>query len=333
MRQRPLAAAPDDDDPRSDPLEQLRARRTALNDFQRLGGLYGALNYAAPLVRLHALCSLLFSSTTAYYNLLAPIVAVFLTSNARAPLFLIAGKLMKKAPGPEVPADATDAAADSAFLQRRLVVSQVLRVVVILAAASATVPVALSDISTATSCGLALPVTSREALIGTGYAALAFFVWSLVHARSEREQLSINPVSDGTHDLSAATEDELFRQMRPSLRAASLGARSVLIGIETLSDVLLFFVHLPSALEHLSAPSTAACSSPLAAAAAALVYGSQHLRFRGEWLLCTVLGLGLVALVLTLEGRLWASLLAAVLFAVARHVHRVGLDVRRFHHQ
>jgi hypothetical protein len=37
--------------------------------------------------------------------------------------------------------------------------------------------------------------------------------------------------------------------------------------------------------------------------------------------------------VLTLEGRLWASLLAAVLFAVARHVHRVGLDVRRFHHQ
>ena len=68
MRQRPLAVASDDDDPGSNPLEQLRARRTALNDFQRLGGLYGALNYAAPLVRLHALCSLLFSYTTTYYN-------------------------------------------------------------------------------------------------------------------------------------------------------------------------------------------------------------------------------------------------------------------------
>jgi len=122
--------------------------------------------------------------------------------------------------------------------------------------------------------------------------------------------------------------------MRPSSRIASLSARTILIVVETAMDVLLFFVHLPSRLEHDETPSTAAVrSAPLAAAAAAIVYGSQHLRFRGEWLLCTAFGLGLAALVRALEGRLWATLLAAVLFAVARHVRRVGSDVRRFHNQ
>lgn len=332
MRQRPLASAEEDADAADDALTRLRARRTALNEAERLGGLYSMLNYASPLVRLHALCILLFSHSSTYWRLLVPIVATFLAANARVPLFIIAGRLTQQ-PGAAGLTDPGSAGGDdSAFHQRRLVVSQWLRVTAIVAAAGATMPWSLlGDEVLLAACGLGGPVTGREALLGACCAALAFAIWSVLHSLSEREQLAIKPAADGTHDLSAATEDDLFRQMRTSMRVASLGARSLLIAVETAGDMLLFFVHVPSAVEQAEPPSTAACSAPLAAAAAAFFYGSQHLRFRGEWLLCALFGLGLAALVHVLEGRLWAILVAAVLFAVARHVRRIGRDVSRFH--
>ena len=67
--------------------------------------------------------------------------------------------------------------------------------------------------------------------------------------------------------------------------------------------------------------------------ASALVYGSEHLRFRGEWALCGLYGLGLGALTHALGGELLPAAVAATLFAVVRHAMRTGLDVRRVHKQ
>ena len=66
---------------------------------------------------------------------------------------------------------------------------------------------------------------------------------------------------------------------------------------------------------------------------AALCYGSQHLRFRWEWLLCTANGLALCYLSVHYEGSMLATLTAAVCFAVFRHWMRTGLDARRAHKQ
>ena len=70
-----------------------------------------------------------------------------------------------------------------------------------------------------------------------------------------------------------------------------------------------------------------------ASAAAALLYGSQHLRFRNEWLLCTAYGLGLSQLPSLADGSLVPSLCASVVFAVFRHMRRIGQDARRVHAQ
>jgi 4-amino-4-deoxy-L-arabinose transferase-like glycosyltransferase len=103
------------------------------------------------------------------------------------------------------------------------------------------------------------------------------------------------------------------------------------------AQVLLVFVFLPSLLTHADLPHTPLPSTPYAPAAllfSALVYGSQHLRFRGEWLLCAAFGLGLGAMTqYTFGGGLLPALAAACLFAALRHAWRTGLDVRRFHNQ
>ena len=43
--------------------------------------------------------------------------------------------------------------------------------------------------------------------------------------------------------------------------------------------------------------------------------------------------LGLALAAYWTEGRMWATLLTATLFATLRHIKRTGLDVRRFHAQ
>jgi len=204
----------------------------------------------------------------------------------------------------------------------------------------------------------------REALLGAAACAGMFVIWTVVHDRSPREALAI---ADSTADLSAASEDELLRTMRPTLRLASLTVRCLSVALETAADTLLIWVYLPALTfdpAHLAAavavstqPPTAGVAAggaaeaaggeglampphpltrelPLhAAAAAALVYGSIHLRFRHEWLICTGFGAALAMLVRERDGSLHALLLASVLFAVLRHVKRSGLDVRRSHHQ
>ena len=97
---------------------------------------------------------------------------------------------------------------------------------------------------------------------------------------------------------------------------------------------MLLFVFLPSIIEGVPTPSAARRSPPHAALlVVALVYGSQHLRFRGEWLLTATYGLALGMLTHALGGSLLPALTAAILFAVLRHASRTGLDVRRFHSQ
>ena len=98
--------------------------------------------------------------------------------------------------------------------------------------------------------------------------------------------------------------------------------------------MLLIWVYLPSRLDGLPTPSAARLSPPAPALlASALLYGSQMLRFRGEWLLCAAYGLALGSLAHMLQGDLLPTLTAACLFAVYRHARRTGLDVRRFHAQ
>ena len=63
---------------------------------------------------------------------------------------------------------------------------------------------------------------------------------------------------------------------------------------------------------------------------AALLYGSQHLRFRGEWLLCSAYGLILGVMTHILDGQLLPAMVGAAGFAVFRHARRTGLDVRKF---
>ena len=95
---------------------------------------------------------------------------------------------------------------------------------------------------------------------------------------------------------------------------------------------MLIFVFLPSKLEGIDPPSSSR-AVPWTSVVAALVYGSQHLRFRGEWLLCMVFGLGLAGLCARFSGSLISLSTAAVLFAVFRHWMRTGSDVRRAHKQ
>lgn len=332
------AGAPDADDG----VERDDSRRPAIEELQRLGPAYAVLNQLAPLLRLYAIFTFVAGSSAAYRGLLEVVMASIVSGLSRPAFHRLGGAIaINSAPG-----GLTED--ESAFHQMRMLWAQAVRCALfmtLVGAATARLDGGAYGLSVLPGGGGAWP----PVLVGVGAAVAMAAVWSLVHARSAREKLAM---ADGTHDLSAASEDELLRGMRPSLRAASLGLRCATIALETFADVVLLFVFLPSALDGLSTP-TSAPHSALSSGAAALVYGSQHLRFRGEWLLCTTFGLGLLALphyapLITgapadtsgsgareaaTDGALCAPLVAAVLFAVFRHARRTGLDVRRFHAQ
>ena len=119
-----------------------------------------------------------------------------------------------------------------------------------------------------------------------------------------------------------------------SKSGASLAARCVCVGLETAADVILIFAFLPAVVEGADTPTGGARHSLLATAVASLTYGSQHLRFRNEWLACTAFGAALQAITTTfLSGRLFGTLVAVELFAIGRHLRRVGLDDRKFSSQ
>ena len=124
--------------------------------------------------------------------------------------------------------------------------------------------------------------------------------------------------------------------MAPLQRLAFLAARCLRLGLDTLADVTLFYVFMVGTLSGADAladvySATAALQPQhgLAVAAAALCYGSQHLRFNGEWLLGLGLGAALAGLARH-TGDLRASFVAAALFAILRYLNRTH-DVRRFH--
>ena len=141
-------------------------------------------------------------------------------------------------------------------------------------------------------------------------------------------------MATSTHDLSTATEDELLRGMRPRLHAAHLAARCVCVSLDAFSDSILFFVFLSSAVYGLEMPSSkiyADADFPLLSAViCAVCYGSQHLRWRGEWLLMTAYGMTLQFLCHQFGGRLVTPLCGAMAFATFRYLRR-SQDVRRFH--
>ena len=131
----------------------------------------------------------------------------------------------------------------------------------------------------------------------------------------------------GTENVSSATEDELLRQMPPSRRAASLFLRCAAVGLGCYADVLLLLVFLPSRLD--------AVASLLSVSLICVGYGSQHLRFRNEWVLGTCYGAGLCALRAHFDARLPAPLAAAAGFSMFRQLQlrRSHDEVRRFHGQ
>ena len=124
--------------------------------------------------------------------------------------------------------------------------------------------------------------------------------------------------------------------MAPLQRLAFLAVRCLRLGLDTLADVTLFYVFVVGTLsgagaltDVYSATATLQPQHGLAVAAAALCYGSQHLRFNGEWLLGLGLGAALAGLARH-TGDLRASFVAAALFAILRYLNRTH-DVRRFH--
>jgi len=338
----PTRTEPDDIAPPAPP------RRAALHEFQTLGVLYASLNYLAPLIRLWAIGTFLFGSNSAYKQVLGlPMAAIFM-GVSRAPLFKLSGIL---AAATTTAATEDEAAGSSRFHQVRLVWSQGLRCVLMAVLYVATLLVfdplpfcGRSGFDTgdgepaADAAADAASHPSFPMLVGVGSAAAVAWIviWSAVHAYAPREQLAMgpSPAADGTHDLSSASEDELLKAMPFGLRSASLGLRAASVALEAVADVLLILLFLPSRLEGAAAPTAKRLGMPPPALlAAAVAYGSQHLRFRGEWLLCSAYGLALGGICHALDGELLPALVGATVFAVVRHVRRTGSDVRRFHAQ
>ena len=279
--------------PSADPS---RGRRAALEDAQKLGAeagpVYLVLNFLAPLVRLYALGTICFG-TEGYRRLLGPVAAAVLVGMTRSLLFKLSGAAAHAFTLGSCSLEDADlaqpAGSSSLFHQVRLVLSQALRASLLGASMLACRALWFDPAP----CGLADPLGQQDALLAVLMASAMFGSWSFVHARSTREKLAFD--AGGTHDLSAASEDELLRLMRPPLRLASISLRCAAIAIESGADVIMIFVFLPSCLEGALSPSSVRGSpvaAPLSALVPALVYGSQHLRFRGESALGSALAAG-----------------------------------------
>jgi len=305
-------------------LPQLPERRAALAEVQRVGLLYGLLNHLAPLARLAGIVTFCSGRHPEYRSLLLMVMAAVVAGLAKPALFKVGGILAAHSGDSQAEDDSS-----SSFHQLRLVWNQGLRFAIIAlcsAAASTQLDLHASGLSSIRSGQAA-----SELLEGCGVALLMGAMWSALQSVSPREKLSIE---GGGDTLSSSTEDELFRVMPPALRFTSISLRCGCVAFETLADTLLVFVFLPSYLEGLDAPTARRGQQPmLSGLAAAFVYGSQHLRFRNEWLLCTGFGVGLMFLILLSDGSLLPTLTAALLFAVGRHARRTGVDVRRAHSQ
>ena len=303
--------------------EPQRRPRAALDELNNLGVLYGLLNYIAPLVRLAAIGTFVFGHSDAYRQLLGLVIAAIVLGAARPALFILGGKIAVA-----TSADAADGES-SKYHQLRLVWSQGVRVALFVV-----LYIAVGVVCDPLPFGISGSSGNPTELVFLGLGVCAFWsvLWGVVHHYAPREKLAM---ADGTHDLTSASEDEILAGMPPHLARLSLAFRMASILFETLADVLLLYVFLPSALEGIDPPSArregeTALANHLVSVASALVYGSQHLRFRGEWLLCSAYGLILGVMTHILDGQLLPAMVGAAGFAVFRHARRTGLDVRKF---
>lgn len=299
-------------------------RRPALSGAAALGPLYAVLNYAGPLVRLTALLVFCFGHSDRSAELtsvLWPLIGLVATTLLRVPLT----RLLLPKPAEKYGADALES---SSSAQSRAVAQQALKFALLAAGAGAG-----SFNLDAAACGLRLGAESFLRELGTGLvtASLMCAVWSFVAAAIPPEPLVVQ--AGGTQDVSSATEDELLRQMPAARRSVSLALRCAAVAVEAYVDCIVLFVFLPALVDH-SAPGAAPDGPSVAASIlAAVAYGSQHLRFRGEWMLCAAFGAVLVRAAGHFGGSLAPSLAAAVGFAMYRHLRRTHENVRRFHGQ
>lgn len=308
--------------------EEQAERHTALEEARRLGPVYGTLNQLAPIARLLAFVALCRGDRAAL-SVVLPMAASVAASLARAPLLKIAGSIC-------LPVEVGEGS--STFHQTRLTVGTLLRcmvhVVLMALCLLATDPAA---------CGLGAlgPDTPFQLACGLAMAAGMCALWTIVPSA-----LGVESRADGgkglrmearePHDLSTATEDELLREMRPALLYLHQAARYVSLALETVADALLFFVFLVSRVEG-DAPHAGRLyggSSPpwLGLCLASLCYGSQHLRWRGEWILCAAFGAAQGAACFASGGSLVTTLCAGVTFALYRYAKRTQ-DVRKLRAQ
>lgn len=281
--------------------------RRSLDAAVALGPLYGVLNFATSLVRLWAIVAFVNGKPAWARAVLPPVIGVLAGNIAAGPVI----RLAEPAP------DQVDGAETSASAHVRAIVRQGLGLALALLGA-----VAGTLWLSPAACGL--PADGPALCAGAGAGALFCAAWSLVARAVPRERLTVE--SGGTADVSAATEDEMLRQMPPGRRATSLSLRCAKVAVWAYADTLLLFAFLPAALD--GAEPTVA-PRPLAAALAAVAFGSNHLRFRGEWALAAGFGLAMCALRSHFDC-LTPVLGASVVFAVYRNRARAHADVGQF---
>lgn len=314
-------------------------RRAAVQEVARLGWLYGTLNQLVPLARLAALISFARSPS----RLLWPVVCFVATSLSLPACSRLARQFVPiKQPeeaGNALLTEAAEAAAEgecvsSSVMRSRLLVTNLLQLTghaLMLSVGGLDLPASALDPQ--------LPDHGQAAVKGGAAALVVFALWlaaQRVFGAQRRTDLKMagSPIKDG---MSSSTEDELVLLMALPQRLAFVATRCAQMLLETLADLTLLFVFLVNAMSDEPAlalygplpqqpyePRTA-----LVVALAALCYGSQHLRFKGEWLL----GLGMGAVLAALgryNGDLRASYVAAALFAILRYLNRTR-DIRSVH--
>ena len=332
MRQRLLPDADGDETVATAP----EARRRGLDEISRLGPLYGTLNQLAPLARLAALLAWAFGREVA---LLSPVMASVAAGVAQGPLKKAAGALTGLAPD-EVAA---------APHQKRLLVTQALRLALFVALC-----VLSYSFTNAATLGLDASASPTHELgvglaAGLAAAALGYALPRALGVRRHGESLAMEPSNDNKADLALATDDELVRTMAAAPKALYTLLKACALGLDAAADTVLFLRFLAPEVVFYThghfAPGrptnhyeanvelyTGALGPPELGglALAALCYGSQHLRWRGEWILATAFAAALAAAARAYGGSLLAPLAGAVAFAVVRHLYR-DHDVRRFH--
>lgn len=310
-----------------------------MHEVARLGWLYGTLNQLVPLVRLAALITFARGPS----RLLWPIVCFVATSLSLCACSRLARQLVP-ARQPEESGSAlltptTEDAEEgdrvsSSVMRSRLLVSNLVQLTghaLLLSVGGLDLPASALD--------QRLSDRSRAAAQGGAAALAVFALWlatQRVFGTQRRTDLKMagSPIKDG---MSSSTEDELVLLMPPPQRLAFVAMRCAQLLLETLADLTLLFVFLVDALS--DEPALAiygplpqqplAPRTVLIVVLAALCYGSQHLRFKGEWLLGLGMGVVLAALG-RYNGDLRASYVAAALFALLRYLNRTR-DIRGVH--